>query len=205
MLNFEPFKSFLLSVLLKIIYGLNKKSVRGRSNYLNEIKKRNSIIISVWHGHLLSVLYDLRNEKIHALAGTHKDADLISRVASRWGWEMIRGSSKEKGDQAYKKMIKVLNKPGSILFITPDGPAGPRRKPKPGVIRAAQATNALIIPTTAMSTKKWGFKNWDLFYLEKPFGKIFIEYGKPISFNKTDDYNTCVKILTESMNKTATQ
>ena len=109
MLNFEPFKSFLLSVLLKIIYGLNKKSVRGRSNYLNEIKKRNSIIISVWHGHLLSILYDLRNEKIHALAGTHKDADLISRVASRWGWEMIRGSSKEKGDQAYKKMNCFFN------------------------------------------------------------------------------------------------
>ena len=96
---------------------------------------------------------------------------------------MIRGSSKERGDIAYKSMIRCLQDPGTILFITPDGPTGPPKIPKLGVIRAAQATQSAIIPTSVFSSKRWGFTNWDTFYLEKPFGKIYIEYGKPILFD----------------------
>ena len=147
-------------------------------------------------------MHDLRKEHVHAVAGTHKDADLISEIASRWGWNMIRGSSKEKGNIAYKKMIASLKKPGSILFITPDGPTGPRRIPKPGIIRAAQATNAIIIPTSVHSTKNWKFNNWDTFYLEKPFGKIYIEYGEPITYDKTMDQADCIKNFIKIMETT---
>ena len=200
-LNYK-IKIHLSSTILKLVYGLNRKSVRGRENYLNSIKKGMPVIIAVWHGHLLSIVHDLRREHAHAVAGTHKDADLISEIASRWGWNMIRGSSKEKGNIAYKKMIASLKMPGSILFITPDGPTGPRRIPKPGIIRAAQATNAIIIPTSVHSTKNWKFNNWDTFYLEKPFGKIYIEYGEPITYDKTMDQADCIKNFIKIMETT---
>ena len=102
---------FLSSIILKILYGLNRKSVKGRKNYLNNIQNGRPVIIAVWHGNLLSIFHDLRNEKVHAVAGTHKDADLISKIAQKWGWSMIRGSSKEKGNIAYKAMIKSLKIP----------------------------------------------------------------------------------------------
>jgi len=200
-LNYK-IKILLSSTILKLVYGLNRKSVRGRENYLSSIKKGSPVIIAVWHGHLLSIVHDLRKEHVHAVAGTHKDADLISEIASRWGWNMIRGSSKEKGNIAYKKMIASLKMPGSILFITPDGPTGPRRIPKPGIIRAAQATNAIIIPTSVHSTKNWKFNNWDTFYLEKPFGKIYIEYGEPITYDKTMDQADCIKNFIKIMETT---
>ena len=186
-------KVFLSSIILKVFYGLNRKQVRGRENYLSILKKGRPVIIAVWHGHLLSIVHDLRKESVHAVAGTHKDADLISDIASKWGWKMIRGSSKEKGELAYKEMIKSLKIPGSILFITPDGPTGPRRIPKPGVIRAAQAAGAVIIPTSVCSSKHWKFINWDTFYLEKPFGSIYIKYGLPIVYDKTMDQDHCIK------------
>ena len=169
---------------------------------MNNIHAGRSVIIAVWHGHLLSIVHDLRNENVDAVAGTHKDADLISKVAEKWGWNMIRGSSKEKGSIAYKGMIKSLKIPGSILFITPDGPTGPRRIPKPGIIRAAQATNAVIIPTSVFSTRNWGFTNWDTFYLEKPFGKIFIEYGNPIEFDNTMNLDDCNSRFINAMEQT---
>ena len=189
----------LLSIILKVIYRLNRKSVKGRKNYVNNIQAGRPVIIAVWHGHLLSIFHDLRNEKVNAVAGTHKDADLISKVAEKWGWSMIRGSSKERGSIAYKGMIKSLKVPGSILFITPDGPTGPRRIPKPGIIRAAQATNAVIIPTSVFSTKNWGFTNWDTFFLEKPFGKLFIKYGAPIQFGKNESSEKCIDFLIKRM------
>ena len=195
-------QALLSSIILKILYGLNQKYVKGRKNYLNNIQTGRPVIIAVWHGHLLSIVHDLRNEKVKAVAGTHKDADLISKVAERWGWSMIRGSSKEKGIIAYKAMIKSLKVPGSMLFITPDGPTGPRRIPKPGIIRAAQTTNAVIIPTSVYSTKNWGFTNWDTFYLEKPFGKIFIEYGNPLEFDKDMHQDDCITDFISAMEQT---
>ena len=192
-------KVSLASILLKFIYSTNKYDVRGRDNYLDTIKKNQSVIISVWHGQLLSILYDLRNENVNAVAGTHADAELISRIAISWGWNMIRGSSKEQGDIAYKSMIRCLQNSGTILFITPDGPTGPPKIPKLGVIRAAQATQSAIIPTSVFSSRRWGFTNWDTFYLEKPFGKIYIEYGKPILFDKGSDQEYCRNVLIEKM------
>lgn len=194
-------KVTLAGFLLKFIYSTNKYDIRGRDNYLSAIKNNQSVIISVWHGQLLSILYDLRNENVNAVAGTHADAEFISRVASKWGWNMIRGSSKESGDIAYKSMIRCLKNPGTILFITPDGPTGPPKIPKLGVIRAAQATNSAIIPTSVFSSRRWGFTNWDTFYLEKPFGKIYIEYGEPIIFDKNRNQDSCSQTLTKKMNQ----
>tara|TARA_B100001250_G_C19732608_1_gene759241 strand:+ start:287 stop:943 length:657 start_codon:yes stop_codon:yes gene_type:complete len=189
------------SSLLKFCYSTNTRIIDGRNNYQNVLKNNISIIFSVWHGQLLSIVYDLRNKPINGVAGTHADADYISQIATKWGWNMIRGSSKENGDVAYKKIIKTLKNKGSSVFITPDGPAGPRRIPKPGIIRAAKNTGAAIIPVSVKSTKRWEFTNWDTFYLEKPFGEIHIKYGEPIFFKKNDDFKSCLKILIDEMSK----
>jgi hypothetical protein len=194
-------KTTLGSILLKFIYGSNRKDVRGRENYKSLLKEGKSVILSVWHGQLLSVVHDLRKENFYAIAGTHEDAEIISRIATKWGWNMMRGSSKEKGDVVYKNMINALKKSGNAVFITPDGPTGPARVPKPGGIRAAQATNAAIIPISVHSTRRWGFTNWDTFYLEKPFGKIYIQYGEPIFFDKKQKFDECSQILIEKMNE----
>ncbi len=197
---FNTLKVLALSIALKFIYGTNKRTVKGRNNYIKLIKKNKSIIFSVWHGHLLSIVHDLRNTKVNALAGTHKDADLISQVATNWGWNMIRGSSKEKGANAYKSMLRLLNNStNSLLFITPDGPSGPPNIPKRGIIRLAQMKKTAIIPIHVKYSKSWGFKNWDTFFLAKPFGEISINYGEPIYFQEEQNEQTCQSLLIKAM------
>ena len=56
--TFEILKVSILSIALKFIYGTNRKSVVGENNYKELIKKNESIIFSVWHGHLLSIVQD---------------------------------------------------------------------------------------------------------------------------------------------------
>ena len=116
---FYNIKVFLGSSLLKFIYGSNNILVEGRKNYQTILNSNNSVIFSVWHGQLLSIVYDLRDEPINAVAGTHSDADYISSIASRWGWNMIRGSSKERGNIAYKKMINILKNKGHQFLLPP--------------------------------------------------------------------------------------
>ena len=190
-----------VSTILKLLYSTNKYHLTGKKNIQKVRSLGSSIIISTWHSNLLSVFYNLRNLDVHALAGTHNDAELISQVALKWGWKMIRGSSKEDGSKAYKEILKTLSKPSNILFITPDGPTGPAKQPKPGIIRAAQATQAAIIPTSVISTRHWGFTNWDTFYLEKPFGKIFINYSDPIFIDKNINFKNAVLKFNKAMDR----
>ena len=192
-------KAVFARIVLDFIYNTNSKVVEGRENIINEINLGKSVILCVWHARLLSVVHNLKNEKVNALAGTHQDADIISRVAASWGWNMIRGSSKEKGDIAYRKIFKILRERQNIFFITPDGPTGPPKIPKLGIIRASQKTQTKIIPIGVYSTKNWGFTNWDTFFLEKPFGKLFIKYGAPIQFGKDESSEKCIDFLIKKM------
>ena len=194
-------RTAVVSTILKLLYSTNKYHLTGKKNIQKVRSLGSSIIISTWHSNLLSVFYNLRNLDVHALAGTHNDAELISQVALKWGWKMIRGSSKEDGSKAYKGILKTLSKPKNILFITPDGPTGPAKKPKPGIIRAAQATQSAIIPTSVFSTRNWGFTNWDTFYLEKPFGEIFINYGDPIFLDRSLTFKKAVYKFEKAMDK----
>ena len=195
-------KASMLSIILKFIYGTNKIIVKGKENYMRMIEENKSVIFSVWHGHLLSIVYDLRSLEMNALAGTHKDADLISQIATKWGWSMIRGSSKKNGVVAYKTMLRLLSRStNTMLFITPDGPSGPPRIPKKGIVGLAQSCRVGIIPIKVRYTRSWGFKNWDTFYVAKPFGNIFIDYRKPIYFDEEQNNKTCQEILIKSMEK----
>ena len=131
----------------------------------------------------------LANKNYFGMAGNHHpEAEIISRVGKKLGWSVIRGSSTDGGKKAYEQMIKSLDKPGTVFAITPDGPQGPAKIPKAGAIRAAQKTGAIIIPAAGQSTKHWSFKNWDTFYLAKPFGKIVQLFGEPIILKKDEDY-----------------
>ena len=188
--------------MLKFLYNTNEWKIYGAQHIEKELASGKSIIIASWHGTLLTVFMGLANKNYFGMAGNHHpEAEIISRVGKKLGWEVIRGSSTDGGKKAYEEMIKSLDRPGTVFAITPDGPQGPAKIPKAGAIRAAQKTGAIIIPAAGQSTKYWSFKNWDTFYLAKPFGKIVQLFGEPIILKKDEDYTSCVEKLKNALNK----
>jgi len=129
----------------------------------------------------------------------HKDADLISKIGNRMGWKLLRGSSSDRGKEVYKEMVNILADNGNVVVLTPDGPKGPAKIPKPGIIRAAQKTNAVILPAMGQSKRRWGFTNWDTFYVGKPFSRIEFIYGEPLEFSESEDFDLCVKKLKKAI------
>ncbi|MBT3589554.1 MAG: DUF374 domain-containing protein [Candidatus Marinimicrobia bacterium] len=193
--------SYLGKWILKLFYGLNIWDVRGKNNYLELLNSNQSVIISCWHGQLLAVFMNLSGNNYHGLAGMHKDAELISQIGQKLKWSILRGSSKERGKEAFIEIVDTLNSESTLLAITPDGPSGPARVPKHGVIRASQKTGAPVVPVTVHSSRNWTFTNWDTFFVEKPFGKIWIEYGEPIYFTEDEPIESGLNILTNAMNE----
>ena len=201
----KSIKLYLLSKIGKwivlLLYNTNKWNIEGENNYQDLLRNNNSVIISIWHGRVLNFVKQLANNQFYALAGTHNDAEIISRICLDTGWKVIRGSSSDKGKEAFEGIVEALKIPGSLVAMTPDGPKGPAKIPKAGVIKAAQNTGVAIIPAASHCTKHWGFKNWDTFYIPKPFGRIEVIYGEPVYFKHDQSFDECLYILKEAMDK----
>ena len=75
-------------------------------------------------------------------------------------------------------------KAGFNLVITPDGPRGPVYQVQDGIIKLAQLTGQKILPVTYDATKKRRLKSWDKFIIVKPFGKVHMAFGEPITIPK---------------------
>ena len=67
-----------------------------------------------------------------------------------------------------------------------DGPQGPIGKVKPGAIKIAQESKALIVPVYVEADNAWYVKSWDQFMLPKPFSKVTLCYGDEMKINQSD-------------------
>ena len=190
---------FLGKWLLKFLYRTSTWNIEGKHRIKSILAEGKSVIVATWHSHLLPTFMDLAGNHYYGLAGMHKDADLISKIGNRMGWKLLRGSSSDQGKEVYKEMVNILADNGNVVVLTPDGPKGPAKIPKPGIIRAAQKTNAVILPAMGQSKRRWGFTNWDTFYVGKPFSRIEFIYGEPLEFSESEDFDLCVKKLKKAI------
>lgn len=175
--------------LIRLIYFTNRYRVEGKHHIEEALASGKSVILAIWHGRLLTLFIYLAHRGFYALAGMHKDAELITQIGVKIGWRFIRGSSTRHGREAFQEMVELLKQPGVLVFITPDGPKGPARIPKAGALRAAQKTGALLVPASCQSTRYWGFTNWDTFMVSKPFARTEIMFGPPLEFDGDADFD----------------
>ena len=155
---------------LKFLYGSNRWIIDSDGQIEKLRSEGKSIIFTTWHGNLLPGYLYVADKQPYGVAGKHGDAEIISRIAVKLGYKTIRGSSSDGGREAYKQIVNVLNEKGALVFITPDGPKGPAKELKPGAVKAAMRTGAVVLPTGSYATKHWATYNWDTFYVAKPFG-----------------------------------
>jgi lysophospholipid acyltransferase (LPLAT)-like uncharacterized protein len=73
-----------------------------------------------------------------------------------------------------------LGRQGVPLAITPDGPRGPARVCKPGVVRLAARSGLPVVPVGAYPSNGWRLRSWDRFIVPRPFTKVHVEFGPPI-------------------------
>lgn len=188
-------KLSLLTLLIKFLYGSCRWRVSGFNYVESLLHKNSSFIIAYWHGNMFIPYLKLAKYQFNILAGFHRDAELGVNIGEKLGWKFLRGSSSQNGSEVFQQIVELLLKPNNVLAITPDGPKGPAKIPKPGTVRAAQKTGVPIIPAAGRSRRSWGFTNWDTFYVTKPFTRIELKFGEPLYFSINDDFDSCINTL----------
>jgi len=145
---------------------------------------RRPFIFSLWHGHLLPLLWHHRQSRVAILISEHRDGELIARTAQWLGYNLIRGSTTRGAERALLSLVREL-KSGREIAITPDGPRGPARKFAPGALIAAHRSQAPILPVAASADRAWRLGSWDRFVIPKPFARITVAYGEPAMIEST--------------------
>lgn len=137
-------------------------------------------VLTLWHGELLPLAFALRDNGILVLVSEHRDGEIIARLLDRLGCGTIRGSTTRGGARALAEMARQL-RAGKTVGVTPDGPRGPARKFAPGALVAAQRAKASVITLRATVDRAWRLRSWDSFVVPKPFARIVVTFGSPVS------------------------
>lgn len=143
-------------------------------------KKQRPAILASWHGRMFVPIYYLRERSIYGIVSPSRDGKYFAALFSRFGWNLVFGSSRKDGVSALRGAFKVL-KEGNILAVTPDGPIGPRGKAHPGVVYLASHLQAPIIPVGISCNPCKILGTWDESMLPLPFSKACIIFGEPFT------------------------
>ena len=143
------------------------------------------IIYSLWHGHLLPLLYHHRDQGVVVLISEHGDGEIIARIATSLGYRTVRGSTSRGAARALLGLARVVNDGGS-LAVTPDGPRGPAKSFAPGVAIVAHRTRAPVIGVSVSATWAWRLKTWDRFLIPLPFARVRVAYSDVIRVEADD-------------------
>jgi lysophospholipid acyltransferase (LPLAT)-like uncharacterized protein len=143
-------------------------------------------IIAFWHECVLLSLHSRWRIPTTAIVSQSKDGDLSAAVLHLYKAETARGSSTRGGENALRDALRAF-KAGRNLALTPDGPKGPRRAVKEGVVGIAQITGMPIVPFYFTAKNKKRLRSWDGSIVPIPFSKAMFIYGPPIAVPRDGD------------------
>lgn len=134
-----------------------------------------------WHRNILIAAHYFRDRGYLTMVSQSRDGDLVSAVVPHLGYlRPVRGSSSRGGANALRAQIELTrNGVSSGLFC--DGPRGPARVVKSGIMHLAAATQTELTPVAFSATPCIRFKSWDRTILPKPFAEVVVAFGDPIT------------------------
>jgi len=163
----------------------------------------------IWHNRsfIVPMVFRLTRqpEKCLCLVSPSKAAAWEEALFRALGVPSARGSSSRRSIQAVRELIHA-NAAGQDIYISPDGPSGPRYVFKRGAIAAARITKAPMLLIGVECQAAWRPKTWDRHLFPMPFSKVVLRAkrleNEEIFDGKRDDGAACAELgkILESIN-----
>jgi lysophospholipid acyltransferase (LPLAT)-like uncharacterized protein len=137
-------------------------------------------IYCVWHDAIAFPMFAGRHVRTAALVSKNLDGSHLARGLRMLRIKLVRGSSSRGGSGAVREILQLPS--STHLVVTPDGPRGPRRKTKPGMVFIAAHSGKSIIPTAFSAVRSWKIPgSWTSLSIPKPFTTVYALSGPPIA------------------------
>ena len=178
---------FFASLISRLWFATVRVSIVNRKVYdrhFRQVGRPHHVVAASWHRHSIFLFYFFRDlgERLIMISRS-RDGEITAEAARRFGYTPIRGSSSRGGGEALQQMIDVMNT-GQTKYLcgtAVDGPRGPARKLKKGMVAVAMQTGALFVPMACSGNRLITFpKAWDKTTVPKPFSRMTIIFGNPV-------------------------
>lgn len=132
----------------------------------------------LWHDAIVCAVFSMPTFQLSGLISRHQDGSYLTHAVKLVGITPVRGSASRGGAQATRQLIDM---PDLHVCITPDGPRGPRRVMKDGIVYLSSRTSRPIVPTTITASRYWSCPGgWSDMLIPKPFSRVLLLAGAPI-------------------------
>jgi lysophospholipid acyltransferase (LPLAT)-like uncharacterized protein len=173
------------NLIRSYLYGI-RKTILHEEHIIRALEANQKVIIAILHQRMFGVIgYAKRFGRyaLGAIISQSRDGDMIAQVVARLKFHPIRGSSSRGGMEALDALVDYLRDNRAAVHAV-DGPRGPKGAVKPGIVRIAQRSGAVIYPVYISTNRAWVLKSWDRFLIPKPFSRILIRWGEPFQVPK---------------------
>jgi lysophospholipid acyltransferase (LPLAT)-like uncharacterized protein len=138
------------------------------------------ILGAFWHRNLVAASFAFRDRGFGVAVSRSRDGDLITGSLVALGYGAIaRGSSSRGGGAALLGLVRAVRS-GTTISLQPDGPRGPARRAKPGIVALARVTGAPIVPIAFSGRPCLRLRSWDRALVPWPFARVVCRWGSPL-------------------------
>lgn len=170
-----------LFFLYSLLVGYSTTWKITKHKRLKHLIEGNFILVG-WHSRTIMLPFFWKrfiNKKLFALVSPHHDGQIMSNFLKCYDINVISGSTNEQANKSALTIMKILEKNNSI-FISPDGPRGPRMRMKKSPIYFASKTGIPIVCACFSSSAAHLIKkSWDHIMIPLPFGKGIFNLSEP--------------------------
>ena len=175
--------AFVTTVLVWFMQTLGRtwriEVVEGREHLDALCAGGSPAILTFWHDRVILGAYytGMRLARkggvdVTALTSRSGDGELVARVMRRWGARIVRGSSSAGGREAMWELRTVVRRHGSSPIMVPDGPRGPARHLKRGILVLARVSGAPVLAMGFAADRHWRLNSWDRLIIPRPFARV---------------------------------
>ncbi len=133
-----------------------------------------------WHRNALIAAYLFRDRGFAAPVSRSRDGNLVTQLLLGLGYAPpARGSSSNGGAAALLSLTRMIER-GITISIQTDGPGGPARASKGGIVSLARITGRPISPLAFSASRCIRFRSWDATLLPLPFARVSCSHGAEI-------------------------
>lgn len=161
-------------------------------------------VFALWHQQIAFVPVLMRQSPRPwlALMSASRDGTAMRLIAAKFGIRAAIGSSHRGAFAGTRGLLRAAQS-GHNLLMTPDGPRGPARSPKPGTTEVSRLTGLPLIPCALWSNRGITFNSWDTLRLPTPFARITLVVGAPLAHPTPASLQRALNTLTAQAQEAA--
>lgn len=170
------------TILVRLLFATCRVRIIGEEHRQWCHSRSAPFIAAFWHYSVFAVieLHRDRGQGWAAMVSASDDAEYVARLLERQGGVTVRGSRNRSGVRALKGLIDLMRQ-GYNAAIVADGSQGPARVMQAGALLLASKSGAPILPIAVAADRFWAFRSWDRTILPKPFARLILVYGEPLT------------------------